>query len=552
MPFPWGRHLPSALWKLLKEPRDVCTDIPGDRFDTTTFYHPDGSHHGTTNVRRSYLLEEDLRVFDAAFFNISPNEADSIDPQQRLLLETVYEALEAGGHSLDALRGSDTAVYAGTMTANYNETLTRDHNTMPTYFATGTNRAIISNRVLYFFHWHGPSMTIDTACSSSLIAVHEGVKSLRMRESRIAVAAGTQVIVNPEMYINESKLKILPPTGRSPMWDIDADGYARGEGVAVVVLKLLRDAIANGDNIECVIRETGANQDGFSNGLAVPSTDAQAALIRETYAKAGLDPAGDARDRPQFFEALGTGTQAGDPKEAAAIYNTFGKHISSTDTPLYVGSVKTIIDHLEGAAGLAGVLKGSAMIQQGFIDPGLLFNSLNPRVEPFYRGLHVPTQLAPWPKMPEGVPRRVSVNSFGFGGANAHAILEEYQPQAYGAGPSPLLAQGGSSVSLSPFVFSAASKISLVSQIKACSDHLKACGGGINRMDLAWTLYSRRSQLPYKAAFSAVTLEHLVFKIDAKLSDVAQNVDRAIGTRSSAKIASPPALLGVFTGQGAQ
>lgn len=550
--FPGGATSPSALWKLLKEPRDVCTDIPGDRFDTTTFYHPHGSHHGTIDVRQSYLLEEDVCVFDAAFFNISPNEADSIDPQQRLLLETVYEALEAGGQSLDALRGSDTAVYAGTMTADYNETLTRDHNTMPTYFATGTNRAIISNRVSYFFDWHGPSMTIDTACSSSLIAVHEGVKSLRMRESRIAVAAGTQVILNPEMYINESKLKMLSPTGRSRMWDVDADGYARGEGVAVVVLKLLRDAVANGDNIECVIRETGANQDGFSNGLTVPSTDAQAALIRETYAKAGLDPAGDAHDRPQFFDAHGTGTQAGDPKEAAAIYNTFGKHISSTETPLYVGSVKTIIGHLEGAAGLAGVLKGSAMVQQGFIAPNMLFNSLSPSVEPFYKGLHVPTQLAPWPKLPEGVPRRVSVNSFGFGGANAHAILEEYQPQAYGAGPSPLPAQDGSSFSLSPFVFSAASEVSLVSQLKAYSDHLKTCDDGINTADLAWTLYSRRSQLPYKAAFSAVTLEHLVFKIDAKLTDVAQNVGRAVGTRSSAKTASPPALLGVFTGQGPQ
>lgn len=195
--FPGGANSPFALWKLLQQPRDVCQEIPPDRFDTTAFYHSDGSHHGTTNVQHAYLLQEDLRVFDAAFFNISPNEADSIDPQQRLLLETVYEALEAGGHPIEALRGSDTGVYVGTMGVDYNDTLLRDLNTIPTYFATGTNRAIISNRVSYFFDWHGPSMTIDTACSSSLIAVHQAVQALRSGESRVAVACGTQVILGP-------------------------------------------------------------------------------------------------------------------------------------------------------------------------------------------------------------------------------------------------------------------------------------------------------------------------------------------------------------------
>lgn len=409
--FPGGANSPSALWKLLKNPRDVCLDIPQDRFDGKGYYHPDGSHHGATNVQQSYFLEEDIKVFDATFFNISPNEADSMDPQQRLLLETVYEALESGGHTIDALRGSDTSVYVGTMSVDYYDTLLRDLKTIPTHFATGTNRAIISNRVSYFFNWHGPSMTIDTACSSSLIAVHQGVKALRSGESRVALACGTQVILNPEMYVAESKMKMLSPTGRCRMWDADADGYARGEGVAAVVLKRLSDALADGDHIECIIRETGTNQDGFSNGITVPSTEAQTALIRQTYAKAGLFPEENPQDRPQFFEAHGTGTQAGDPKEAAAIHESFGQH--TTTTPLYVGSVKTVIGHLEGAAGLAGLLKGSSMIQEGLLPPNLLFNRLNPRVEPFYQGLHVPTELSPWPKLDEGVPRRVSVNSFG-------------------------------------------------------------------------------------------------------------------------------------------
>ncbi len=204
---------------------------------------------------------------------------------------------------------------------------------------------------------------------------------------------------------------MLSPTGRSRMWDADADGYARGEGVAAIILKRLSDAVADGDHIDCLVRETGANQDGYSAGITVPNSDAQTALIRQTYARAGLDPKSP-RDRPQFFEAHGTGTKAGDPKEAAAIQECFGRQ-GDDDAPLYVGSVKTVIGHTEGAAGLAGLLKGSGIIQNGFIPPNLLFNGLNPAIEPYYQGLHVPTSLIPWPKLPDGVPRRVSVNSFG-------------------------------------------------------------------------------------------------------------------------------------------
>ncbi|KAI1548365.1 Polyketide synthase module [Pyrenophora tritici-repentis] len=411
--FPGGASSASSLWKLLQTAPDLCREIPIDRFSTTGFYHPDGQRHGTTNVRHSYFLDEDIRLFDAAFFNINAHEAESIDPQQRILLETVYEALEAGGHSLERLRGSDTSVYVGTMTLDYLDTLTRDHNTIPKYFATGINRAIISNRVSYFFDWHGPSMTIDTACSSSLIAVHQGVQALRSGESRVSVACGTQMLLGYDMYIGESNLRMLSPNGRSRMWDINADGYARGEGVAAVVMKRLSDAIADGDHIECIIRETGTNQDGFSNGLTVPNSEAQAALIRQTYRKAGLDPEHNATDRPQYFEAHGTGTQAGDPKEAAAIHDVFGRHMDSSDAPLFVGSIKTVIGHLEGAAGLAGLLKASASVQNGFIPANLSFERLNPKIELFYRNLKVPTDLTSWPKLTEGVPRRASVNSFG-------------------------------------------------------------------------------------------------------------------------------------------
>ena len=302
--FPGGSNSPSKLWKLLEKPADLLSEIPTDRFNANGFYHPDGLHHGTSNVRHAYLLSEDLRHFDAQFFGIKGVEANAIDPQQRKLLETVYEGVDAAGLTMESLRGSDTAVYVGLMCGDYEAMLLRDFDTIPTYHATGIARSIMANRISYFFDWHGPSMTIDTACSSSLVAVHQAVQSLRNGESRVAVAAGSNLILGPENYIAESKLKMLSPTGRSRMWDKDADGYARGEGVAAVVLKTLSAALADGDHIECLIRETGVNQDGRTRGITMPSATAQTSLIRETYARAGLDPL-KASDRCQYFEAHG-------------------------------------------------------------------------------------------------------------------------------------------------------------------------------------------------------------------------------------------------------
>jgi acyl transferase domain-containing protein len=308
--FAGDANSPSKLWDLLREPRDIRSEIPDSRFNASSFYHPDSAHHGRSNVKHSYLLNEDPTVFDAEFFGINPIEARAMDPQQRILLETVYEAVESAGMTLDGLKGSDTAVYAGVMIGDYEAMLLRDLDAAPTYFAVGTSRAILSNRVSYFFDWHGAAVTIDTACSSSLVAVHSAIQTLRAGDSRMAVACGANVILGPETYIIESKLKMLSPDGRGRMWDKDANGYARGDGVAAILLKTLSAAIADGDHIECIIRETGLNQDGTTTGLTMPSAAAQRALIESTYAKAGLNINAPA-DRPQFFEAHGTGTPAG-------------------------------------------------------------------------------------------------------------------------------------------------------------------------------------------------------------------------------------------------
>lgn len=270
------------------------------------FYHEDPLHHGTSNVRHAYLLNEDVGLFDAQFFGIKPVEANSVDPQQRILLEVVYEGLERAGLKLESLQGSKTGVFVGVMSADYMELLARDIDAFPTYFASGTARSILSNRISYFFDWHGPSMTIDTACSSSLFALHLAVQSLRAGESPAAVVAGANLALSPEQFVAESKLKMLSPDGRSRMWDKDANGYARGDGVAALVLKTLSAALADGDAIQCIIRETGINQDGRTKGITMPSPTAQADLIWSTYKKAGLDLSRPA-DRPQYFEAHGTG-----------------------------------------------------------------------------------------------------------------------------------------------------------------------------------------------------------------------------------------------------
>ncbi|KAM3068356.1 hypothetical protein ACMFMG_009493 [Clarireedia jacksonii] len=540
--FAGGVNSPSTLWQLLRDPRDVLKEIPKERFNLNGYYHPDGAHHGTTNVRHSYMLDDDLRLFDAKFFNLSNNEADSIDPQQRLLMETVYEAMESGGLTIESLKGSDTAVYVGVMAVDYQDILMRDVNSLPTYFATGISRSIISNRISYFFDWHGPSMTIDTACSSSMIAVHQGVQALRTGDSRVAMACGTELILGPENYVAESKMNLLSPTGRLRMWDSEADGYARGDGVATIVMKKLSDAIADGDHIECIIRETGINQDGRgTGGLTVPSSEAQASLIRRTYDRAGLSIK-DPRDQPQYFEAHGTGTKVGDPREASAIQQCFGDRASNAE-PLYVGSIKTIIGHTEGTAGLAGLLKGSLALQNSTIPPNLLFDRLNPSIEPFYNGLNVPTSAKKWPKVPKGSPRRVSINSFGFGGTNAHAILESFESPEHNNELSK-----EAEIPFTPFAFSAGSEVSLVALLRAYSEYLKATPT-INLRDLAWTLQSRRSVLPIKATFSATSVDRLISKIDAMLAALKQNSGTIIGVRSSI---GKPRVLGIFTGQGAQ
>ncbi|KAI0469085.1 putative polyketide synthase [Xylaria cf. heliscus] len=537
---------PSKLWELLRNPVDLRQEIPDTRFSAVGFYHPEGTYHGHSNVKHAYLLdkETDLRAFDAGFFSVKPAEAKTLDPQQRFLLEVAYEALEAAGVPIASLEGSDTAVYVGSMFDDYGTMVLSDIQDTPTYFATGTGRSLLANRISYFFDWHGPSVTVDTACSSSLVAVHMAIQSLRLGESRVALACGTNLILGPENFIVESKLGMLSPDGRSRMWDERANGYARGDGVASLVLKTLSAALEDGDHIECIIRETGVNQDGATQGITVPNTAAQEALIRKTYEKAGLDLT-NRSDHPQFFEAHGTGTRAGDPVEAEAVYRVFGSLTvgSGSDPPLSVGSIKTVFGHTEGAAGVAAVLKASLALQNASIPPNLLFDHVSDRVAPFYRNVQIPTATQPWPDV-AGNKRRASVNSFGYGGTNAHAILENYeaielQDQKAIAGDGKLL--------FTPFVFSAFSQVSLESNLRKFLEFLDINGTDIDLQDLAWTLQKRRSVFAWKTSMSASCVEDLLKNLRTQLEHKSTT-----NTFVKELPADKNRILGIFTGQGAQ
>ncbi|KAL4881198.1 hypothetical protein BJY04DRAFT_218375 [Aspergillus karnatakaensis] len=552
--FPGGATSPSKLWELLEKPRDVVQEIPASRFNTKAFYHPDSQHHGSTNVKHAYLLDEDPRVFDRDFFSITPKEAEAMDPQQRLLLETVYEGIESTGYSMQQLRGSSTAVFVGCMSFDYQFTAIRGIDSLPQYHGTGTAASILANRVSYYYDWKGPSVAIDTACSSSLVAVHQAVSALRNGEAKMAVAAGSNLIIGPEPFVSESKLNMLSPNGRSFMWDSSADGYTRGEGFAAVFLKTLSQALADGDHIECIIRETGVNSDGKTPGITMPSSESQARLIRDTYARCGLNPERES-DRPQYFEAHGTGTPAGDPIEARAIQSVFFPDGNSTDGQLTVGSIKTVIGHTEGTAGVAGVLKASLAVQHGQIPANLHFNQLNPKIRPFYKNLQIPTQTVPWPTVPQGSPRRVSVNSFGFGGTNAHAIIEswdgpgELNGHLNGHANGHLSNNSGANnsvISGGPFVLSANSAPALAASAGALAGYLRSHPDtDLDRF--AYTLF-RKTEFPFRAAFSATSVDELVSKLETGQGSSLKTVSRT----STISETLPPRILGVFTGQGAQ
>ncbi|EKV05020.1 Polyketide synthase, putative [Penicillium digitatum Pd1] len=412
--FPQQATTTESLWELLLQTRSTWSSIPKERFNSDAFYHPDPEHGGTFHVKGGHYLAEDPACFDGSFFNVTKNELLTLDPQQRLVLENVYHALENAGIPLTSAVGSNTSVFVSGFNHDYLGILNSDPETTLKYKPTGVTNAILSNRVSWFFDFKGPSMTIDTACSSSLVALHLAVQSLRARETSMAIVSGVSVLENPVETIGMSHHGLLGAQGRSFSFDARAEGYARGEGVGTVVVKPLSAAIRDGDTIRAVIRETGVNQDGRTPGITVPSADAQERLIREVYGRAGLD-----LEHTRFVEAHGTGTSTGDPIEAGALARAFK---CRRETPLYVGAIKSSIGHLEGGSGVASIIKSILTLESGIIPANFEMKETNLSIPAADWNIAFPVEALPWPSPG---PRRVSVNSFGIGGTNAHCILDD-------------------------------------------------------------------------------------------------------------------------------
>jgi acyl transferase domain-containing protein/pimeloyl-ACP methyl ester carboxylesterase/acyl carrier protein len=413
--FPGGGTGPETFWKMLRNGVDAVREVPPDRWDIDALYDTDPDAPGKMYTRWSGFLD-DVDRFDPAFFGISPREAVSMDPQQRLLLEVAWEALEHAAYTPERLSSSQTGVYVGACSSDYARHQFADLRTIEVYAGTGSAHSILANRLSYLLDLHGPSMAIDTACSSSLVAVHLACQALRSGECQVALAGGVNLILSPEPTIIFCKARMMASDGRCKTFDARADGYVRGEGCGVVVLKRLSDARADGDPIWAVIRGSAVNQDGRSNGLAAPNLLAQQRVIEQALANANVEP-----HQVGYVEAHGTGTALGDPIEVAALAETYGSRAPGAG-PCLLGSVKTNIGHLEAAAGIAGLIKAVLCLRHHEIPPHLHFRTLNPNIALQETRFVIPAERCSWPE--DSVSRLAAVSSFGFGGTNAHVILD--------------------------------------------------------------------------------------------------------------------------------
>ncbi|CAN8099325.1 unnamed protein product [Discula destructiva] len=406
----------EGLWRMLTNSRSGWTPFPHSRFRSEGLYHPNNERLNTTHVKGAHFLEEDVGLFDAAFFGYSSETASSLDPQYRLQLESVYEALESAGLPLARIAGSNTSVFTGVFVHDYRDGLLRDADNLPRLMATGTGVPMMSNRISHFFDLHGASMTIETACSSGMVALHQAIQSLRTHEADLSIVGGANLNLNPDMFKALGSSGFLSADGKCYAFDSRASGYGRGEGVATLVVKRLKDAVADGDPIRAVIRESSLNQDGKTETITTPSLTAQEALIRDCYHKAGLRPADT-----QYFEAHGTGTQAGDTIEARAIATVFGDADRDRGDPLLIGSVKTNIGHTEAVSGLASIIKTAMAMERGVIPASINFDKPNPKIPLEHWNLKLVRDLMSWPPASS---RRASINNFGYGGTNSHVIME--------------------------------------------------------------------------------------------------------------------------------
>src|SRR5438132_6057221 len=414
--FPGGVSSKDALWKLLIEGREGIVEVPPDRWNVARYYDAEPGVAGKSIALRGGFIDA-IDQFDPQFFGIPPREAPYVDPQHRLLLETAWEAIEDAGLVLDFERGADLGVFVGISHNDYQgiQSTSFDHFSIGPHTPTGSAHSIAANRISYCLNLRGPSVAMDTACSSALTAVHAACEHIWAGRGDVALAGGVTVMISPGGFIGFSQASMLSPDGKCKAFAAAANGFVRGEGAGMVLLKRLSQAITDGDPVRGVIVSTAVNQEGHTNGTSLPSTEAQTRLVQDACKDAGVSPA-----QIGFVEAHGTGTAVGDPIEAHALAEALCEQRS---TPLPIGSVKTNVGHLETAAGIAGLLKAMLVLQHREIPGSLHFSSPNPHIDFDKLKLRVPTDTEPFPET-DGE-RLAGVNSFGFGGANAHVILTE-------------------------------------------------------------------------------------------------------------------------------
>jgi myxalamid-type polyketide synthase MxaD len=528
-----GADDPAAFWQLLRDGVDAIREVPADRFDQNAFYDVDPATPGKMNTRWGGFLRQ-ADQFDPKFFGISPREAMRMDPQQRLLLEVTWEALQDAGQAPERLAGTQTGVFIGIATNDYGRLQWDDLDRIDAYAGTGNALSIAANRISYLFDFRGPSLAIDTACSSSLVAVHLACLSLRNCESTLALAGGVNLILSPAIAINFTKAGAMAPDGRCKAFDARANGYVRSEGAGVVVLKPLSKALADRDPIYAVIRGSAVNQDGRSNGLMAPNPQAQEAVLREAYRQAGVSPC-----KVHYVEAHGTGTLLGDPIEAKALGTVLGDG-RAPERPCAVGSVKTNLGHLEAAAGIAGLIKMALALRYREIPPSLHFEEPNPLIAFDELCLRVQTALGPWPM--ESGPALAGVSSFGFGGTNAHVVLEQ-APSTTSEMPH---AEWMTGTQLLPL--SARSPEALRSLARDYQNFLAAAGSEAALPDICYTAGARLGHSDHRLAVTGNSTPQMTESLEAFLQGEARP-----GLWSGCKpSARQRKLVFVFSGQGSQ
>jgi acyl transferase domain-containing protein len=527
-----GADGPEGFWRLLAQGTDAVREVPADRWNVDDLHDDDPAAPGKMNTRWGGFLA-DVDRFDAAFFGISPREAAHIDPQQRLLMEVAWEALEDAGLPAERLRGEPVGVFVGMSSFDYgsrqltNFTAIRDG-----YVNTGSALSICANRISYLFDFRGPSVVFDTACSSSLVAAYYACQSVTRGESRIALAGGVNLILSPAVTIGFSKLQAMAPDGRCKAFDARANGYVRGEGAGVVVLKSLTSAVADGDRIYAVIRGGAMNQDGRTNGLTAPNGLSQEALLREALSNAAVQPC-----EIHYVEAHGTGTALGDPIELNALGTVLASGRARASR-CAVGSAKTNFGHLEAAAGVAGLIKLALSLDRRQLPPSLHFEKPNPYIRFDILPLRVVTALEPWPEETE--PARGGVSSFGFGGTNVHLVVEE----------SPVRIRRGQASDDQPCVLpiSARSEKALSTLARAYVGRIRDEEDGWSLADLCATATVRRSHHDFRLAAVAASRADMAAKLSAFIDG-----ERPRGVEAGRRLAARGRKVAfVFPGQGSQ